>query len=236
MPLILLTLRNRNIAGLVDASIKVKFKIKSGRGAFLVMYRPMSIDLPKNVLLHELCGLEELKGMFLITSVFSCPAYSLCMTDSGELPPFRIYDGPFSWRLIGTASIQLAFIGNLPIPAAPGISAGGEVSARWFVNQTAGFYREGCDPQGNYTFKPLYQLKQMRKRLHDRLFRDLPGPERAGDDLFVFFFPNKIRKQFANTTIRCRWEDAEVPWQPLDDEGEEEEYTDDVDVSSCLLG
>jgi hypothetical protein len=90
---------DRNIAGLANASIKVKFKIKSGhRGAFLVMYRPKTIDLPKNVLLHKLYELDQLKGMYLVTSVFSCPAYSLCMTERGELLPFHIYDEPYgSW-------------------------------------------------------------------------------------------------------------------------------------------
>jgi len=177
-------------AGLANASIKVKFKIKAGhRGAFLAMYSPRTIDLPKDVLLHKLYELYQLRGMFLVTSVFSCPAYCLSMTERG------------------TESVKLAFVGNLPIPAAPGISAGGGASAGWVVDQSAGLYQEGCDPQGNYKFKPLYQMKKMRPRFRDRIFRDSPEPERSGDDL---------------------WLDVEAPWKPLGDDGEEDDFCDDV--------
>jgi hypothetical protein len=124
--------------------------------------------------------------------------------------------------------VQLAFVGNLPIPAAPAISAGGEVSAGWVVDQSAGLYQEGCDPQGNYAFKPLFQMKRMRPKFLDRIFRDSPEPERVGDDLFVFSSRNETCGQLTNTTTRRRWLDAEAPWNPLDDDGEEEEFYDDV--------
>lgn len=70
--------------GVADASIKVQFKFKAGhRGAFLVMYRPKTHDLPKDVLLHKLHELEPLKGMYLVTSVVCCPAYALNLSNRG---------------------------------------------------------------------------------------------------------------------------------------------------------
>jgi hypothetical protein len=70
---------------LADASIKAQFKFQKGtRGAFLVMYRPQSMDLPKDVLLHKLHDLRPLKGMFIVTSSISCPAYALGLADMSE--------------------------------------------------------------------------------------------------------------------------------------------------------
>jgi len=176
-----------DVAGLANASIKVKFKIRSGhRGAFLAMYSPRTVDLPKNVLLHKLAELEPLKKKYLVTSVFSCPAYSLCLTDRGM------------------GDVHLAFVGNLPV-AAP-LAAGGEAGVGWVIDKSAGLYQEGCDPAGNYKYRPLYTLKQMRRPL-SRIFRDAPEPTRVGDDL---------------------WKDVEAPWKPLDDNGKEEEFSDDV--------
>jgi hypothetical protein len=68
----------------------------------------------------------------------------------------------------------------------------------------------------------------MRPRVPDRIFRDSPEPERVEDDLFVFFFPNELREWLTNTTVRCRWLDAEVPWKPLDDGGDGEDFCDEV--------
>jgi hypothetical protein len=75
------------LAGAANASIKVKLDIESGhRGGFLAMYSPRMIDLPEDNLLRKLAKLDPLKKKYLVTSVFSCPAYSLCLTDRGENP------------------------------------------------------------------------------------------------------------------------------------------------------
>lgn len=81
---------------------------------------------------------------------------------------------------VGTESVQLAFMGNLPV-ATP-LAAGGEVGVGWVIDKSAGLYQEGCDPAGVYKYRPLYTMKQMR-RPPSRIFRDAPEPIRVGDDL-----------------------------------------------------
>lgn len=69
----------------VDTNLKVQFTIKKGsRGAFLTMYRPQSVDLPKYKILEKLYRLEALKNMNLICGVVSCPAYAVCLTDRSK--------------------------------------------------------------------------------------------------------------------------------------------------------
>jgi hypothetical protein len=178
-----------SVMGIADASIKVQFKFKAGhRGAFLVMYRPKTHDLPKDVLLHKLHELEPLKGMYLVTSVVCCPAYALNLSNRDA------------------ENVRLAFVGNLPIPAAPGVSAGGEVGAGWVAENKSGLYQEGCDITGKYKYRPLYTMKRMRNWGWP-IFRDSPAPELTGDDL---------------------WLDAEPPWTSLDENGEEDEFYDEV--------
>jgi hypothetical protein len=92
-----LTFPDSDLAGTANTTIKVKFNIKPGlRGAFLVMYSPRTMDMPKNILLHKLAKLESLKKKFLVTSLLSCPAYSMCLTDRGEHPSPRGHDEWFS--------------------------------------------------------------------------------------------------------------------------------------------
>lgn len=83
--------------------------------------------------------------------------------------------------------MRLAFVGNLPIPAAPGISAGGEVGTGWVAENKSGLYQEGCDITGNYKYRPLYTMKRMRNWGWGwPTFRDSPAPDPAGDELWVF--------------------------------------------------
>lgn len=70
---------------MAEASLKVKLTFKKGaRGAFLVMYKPQTTNLPKDILLDKLHDLEPLKGMFLVTSTVACPAYTLGLSDDSE--------------------------------------------------------------------------------------------------------------------------------------------------------
>lgn len=79
----------------------------------------------------------------------------------------------------GTEKVKLAFVGSLPVVAAPGLSAGGEIGGSWVSENKTGLYQEACDHTGTYKYRPLYTLR----RMHDRLsmFRD--GTQVEGDAL-----------------------------------------------------
>jgi hypothetical protein len=67
---------HRNLAGIVEAAVDFEMSFLDGRrGAFLAMYMPQTIDLPKDIL-PKLYGLPR-----LVTSVVSCPAFALQISD-----------------------------------------------------------------------------------------------------------------------------------------------------------
>jgi hypothetical protein len=88
-----LTFPDSEFAGTANVTTKVKFNIKPGhRGGFLAMYSARKVAMPLDVLNALLCKLAELgslKKKYLITNVFSCPAYSIGLTDRGENPSLR---------------------------------------------------------------------------------------------------------------------------------------------------
>ncbi|KAG1783391.1 hypothetical protein EV702DRAFT_959471 [Suillus placidus] len=91
-------------------------------------------------------------------------------------------------------------------PVTPFINAGGSASFSWSSEAAHGLYRQGCDPAVKYM--PLYRLKKPRPK-----FWELPfghrGDEKSDDAI-------------------DRWEDVDPPWNPLDEEGEEQEIYDAV--------
>lgn len=84
---------------------------------------------------------------------------------------------------------------------------------------------------GNYTFTPLYSLRRPIKRIR-RWIRDTIRPEPSGDDLLVYPFYATVRL-LTNTPscVHARWHNDSPPWDPLDEEGEEDEF-DPVSVGS----
>jgi len=130
--------------------------------------------------------------MFLVTSSVSCPAYALGLADTHS------------------DNVRVAFLGNLPAVAATAapVSADPHTEVGWVTDHKTSLYQEGCDLAGEFKYGPLFTLKQMRNtRGWLPEFRDSPGPERHGDDL---------------------WISAQTPWVSLDAEGEEEEFYDEV--------
>jgi len=77
--------------------------------------------------------------------------------------------------------IDVALIGSGPLPGAPGVTAGGEISAAWWAQNTTGLFRDACDKDGLENYTPLYTLKKIRKPRLRR--RESPVPEPEGDDL-----------------------------------------------------
>jgi hypothetical protein len=96
-------------------------------------------------------------------------------------------------------SVTLKAVG----PVTPATNTGGAASFTWSSEAVYGLSRQGSDPAEKYM--PLYRLKQPRPK-----FWDLPSSHH-GDE--------------KNDAIN-RWEDVDPTWNPLDDEGEEQEIYD----------
>lgn len=96
-------------------------------------------------------------------------------------------------------AIELALIGTMPTP--PNIAVGVEAGATWWSRNMCGMFREACDRNGLHSYTPLYTLKKIRQKY--LLRRESPVPDPEDDDL---------------------WDDVQEPWDPLDDDGEEEPY------------
>ncbi|KAJ7900700.1 hypothetical protein B0H14DRAFT_2671480 [Mycena olivaceomarginata] len=114
-------------------------------------------------------------------------------------------------------TVSLALLAKTPIPVAPLVSASGELGGSWWSETGAGVFRHGCVPPGTYSFTPLFALKRIRK----------PGFLSRGAA------PGRHHVLLANAA-RCSWEDAEKPWWPLDEDGEEETFKDTVRGTAVL--
>lgn len=209
------------VAGFATASIKGQWQFEQGkRDALLIMYCPRLRYLPRNVILDTLYKVPKLKDKWLVTSIHICPAFSMYLSNKCK-PPCR---GP---RIVDPSlftageKVSLALVAQVPVPPAAGISAGGEGSLGWWSDTQADLLRKACDKSGKYCYTPLYTMKR-RIGWAQRLFRQneaLP----SGDDLCVtraLLFPVGLRA--------CRWDDVTPPWEPLNEDGEE----DSLDVVS----
>jgi len=180
---------NFGIAGAAQVSLKLQLQFPEGkRGASLVMHKPRQTFISPNTVLEPLFKIEVLRDKYLVTRTFSCPAYSQYLSNGkGE-------------------QLSLALAVSTPIPVAPGLTAGGEVSADWKTNIQSQYHRKASTQSGKYSFTPLYDMKK-KATFWQRMWRGAPSvPAPEGDDL---------------------WEDAGLPWNDDDDDEEELEELDD---------
>ncbi|KIJ63685.1 hypothetical protein HYDPIDRAFT_92094 [Hydnomerulius pinastri MD-312] len=114
------------------------------RGALLVMHKPRQTYLASTDALDTLTRVPKLKDYHFVTSVMSCPAYTLYLSDkSGE-------------------SISLALTAQAPALAAAGVAVGGDLGFSWATNSQSSFLRRAVDAAGEYSFVPLFSLKRIR--------------------------------------------------------------------------
>ncbi|KAG1775610.1 hypothetical protein EV702DRAFT_422190 [Suillus placidus] len=88
-------------------------------------------------------------------------------------------------------------------PIAPAVNAGGAAGFTWSAETVCGLYREGSVSTAKYM--PLYRLKNPRSK---------------------FWWPFGQRGDEPNDDAIDKWEDVDPPWDPLDDNGEEDEIYD----------
>ncbi|KAG1732678.1 uncharacterized protein EDB91DRAFT_1251721 [Suillus paluster] len=89
-------------------------------------------------------------------------------------------------------------------PVAPAVTAGGTASFTWVSEASYGMSRQGSDPAARYM--PLYRLKKPRSKF--------------------WVWPLTHRGDENDDDPIERWGDVDPPWDPLDDEGEEDEIYD----------
>ncbi|KAH7923113.1 hypothetical protein BV22DRAFT_1106266 [Leucogyrophana mollusca] len=179
-----------DVPGIANAPLKGEWQFATGmRGALLIMHKPRQTYIPPGEVLEHLYKVPDLQNKYLVTSVFSCPAYSIYLSDkSGE-------------------KVALALVANGPTPSAdsaPGATGGGESSLDWWTDTQASLLRKASSKNGEYSFTPLYALK-CKVAPMGRLYRDSPIPPPSGDDY---------------------WVDPHQPWEPLDQDGEEDPVYD----------
>lgn len=174
--------RCSGVAGLATASIKGQWQFEHGkRDALLIMHCPRVRYLPPDVILETLYKVPKLKDKWLVTSVHICPAFSMYLSNKCKRPcPCGL---PLLTLSAAGEKISLALVGQVPVPAAPGISAGAEAGIGWWSDTHADLLRKACDKAGNYAYTPLYTMKR-RIGWAQRLFRQ-PEVEVTGDDLCV---------------------------------------------------
>ncbi|KDQ61800.1 hypothetical protein JAAARDRAFT_190520 [Jaapia argillacea MUCL 33604] len=134
------------IPGLAQATVKGKWEFQRGSGALLVMVRPRTTYLPRE-LLKPLASAPILKenNISFVDEVISCPAYHLC------------------WSHKGGDSVSLALIGDVPMPIGPVVGCAA-ADAKWWTEATAGNFRHACDINGSYVYTPLFRLKRKSVR------------------------------------------------------------------------
>ncbi|THU94295.1 hypothetical protein K435DRAFT_966924 [Dendrothele bispora CBS 962.96] len=106
---------------------------------------------------------------------------------------------------------ELSLKGDTPIPVAPPVTAGGNIDVKWNSSNAQGAVKEGIDPDGKYNFFPLYALKKVN---WGRVGTVLRGDRKVdGEDVL---------------------EEANPPWNDLDDEGEELDFC--IDSGEPVVG
>ena len=80
--------------------------------------------------------------------------------------------------------LDLALLASFPLPHTPGVTGGGGIEGKWWVQNTKGLFRSACEPHGRYDYTPLYVLREIRKKRGVR--RGEIGPEPEGDNLSAF--------------------------------------------------
>ncbi|KAF7334622.1 hypothetical protein MVEN_02292500 [Mycena venus] len=186
------------IPGIAEASIKGQWKFKSGKTGAVLV-----IAQPRSSLISG-----NASALFKTLLDLDLPHLKdkFLVTETVACPAYGLY---LSNKTDDTISLALLASTPLPIPV---ISAGGSIEAKWYSQTGAGVFRHGCAPLGpgqSYSFTPLFVIKRLRKR-GTFGWRGRGAPEEEGEQ------------------ENLELEDADKPWAPLDEDGEEEPFEDPV--------
>lgn len=171
---------------MAELTLNVEITFKHGkRGAYLVMKRPRTTDLPKDVILANLSRVDALRqpGTLLVVGVVSCPAYTLEVSDKGTASHLceRMVLKTTIFCDVDGKKVRVQFLGQLPVPGTVGVTAGGGLNIGWNTEHAGSSHQHGCNKDGDDIYCPLYCLKQVRPPSKYRQAQ----PERQGDDTYV---------------------------------------------------
>ena len=181
-----------NAAGMADVALSGTWQFNGERGAVLVMHNPQLWTIPNNKLLNRLSD-DELKGKYIVSDVYACPAASLYLSHKSEslqLPPEPLSD--WRWYLLSDDQ-QVTF--KLHADVDPSVVAlttgvpigiGATVKGGWSAHNAGGNHQSAGSAKnlaGKYT--PLFTLK---KRKWYGGYRGVPQkPINPDDDRYVRF-------------------------------------------------
>ncbi|KAH0831047.1 hypothetical protein J3R83DRAFT_13556 [Lanmaoa asiatica] len=203
------TYNRRGVASIANACVKGQWLFERGkRDAVLIMHSPRQIFLPPDVILEPLYKVDKLIDKWLVTSIHVCPAYSMYLSDKCRSLFCFIVPHASLITLGGTAGdkVSLALVAQAPVAGVAGVTAAANGGFTWSVDAQTGLIRKACDQTGNYSFTPLYSLRRPIKRFR-RFIRDTIRPDPTGDNL---------------------WFNDSPPWDPLDEDGEEDFFDPSV--------
>ncbi|KAJ4490675.1 hypothetical protein J3R30DRAFT_120841 [Lentinula aciculospora] len=170
---------NAGLQPFADLGFEGKWEFSRNRGALLILIAPRISTMqgfPTETVVEKRFK-RILKDRVFCTDVVSCPAFCLYLGNKTE----HVF--------------ELSFKADVPIPAAPGVTAGGGIGTNWKFSNASGLLKKGRDDRGEYVYHPLYTLKSVKWGKVEPLLR-LAEP--------------------------ALLEDAARPWSELDDEGEEQ--------------
>lgn len=175
-----------NLAGMVDVALAGTWKFGEKRGAVLLMHLPQLWKIPNMKLLDKLIDVPEVKGKYIVSDAYTCPASSLYISGkSHEEVTFKLH--------AETDPLVTGLVTGVPV------GPGGEVKGGWSVSNATGLHQcagSAKSRTGRYT--PLFTLK---KRRWYAKWRGVPqAPIDENED---------------------KYEDIDVPWGPLDSDGED---------------
>jgi hypothetical protein len=153
---------------LVDSKVKVCCDFSKGRGASLVLYMPKQSYIDRvGDLMPKLQHNETLAEKALVTSVFSCPMYSLLLKDEKDTS--------------GEVAIGLSLFDTPDL--------GAHSRAQWHHYNVSGVVKTGGE-SANSTFYPLYSLRTPKTRSWmDTVLGRRRGRDPEGEDTFYNYQP-----------------------------------------------
>ncbi|EIW77738.1 hypothetical protein CONPUDRAFT_75542 [Coniophora puteana RWD-64-598 SS2] len=216
---------------LSEASIKKEWHFPQRQSsALLVVYAPCHRHMPPDALrvLANLCTFPAFKDRCLVTSVTSCPAYSLHLCDKSG----------------GKVKVELG--SKVLIPHSP-VSAGGNCGFKWNTITQTSLSREEAHPEGHSIYDPLFTLKRFPKRnfltrshspssLHMGAFFVSPDVSPISPASSTSSTSLTSSYSDSETDVEIEWDNAKEPWLELDDDGEELPSEDLQPVDHQRLG
>ena len=144
------------------------WKFGEKRGAVLLMHLPQLWKIPNMKLLDKLVDVPEVKGKYIVSDAYTCPASSLYI--SGKSRSLCSSSSPSVIRIpfAGSEEVTITLHAEVDplvagLAAGVPIGAGGGVKAGWSVSNATGIHQcAGSTKSSRGRNTPLFTLKKRR--------------------------------------------------------------------------